>query len=200
MQCKSLWIKASAKCINVNVNATKYLQRDPHIKHCASSPHAASFELYLTGILWKCKTCSLVLSSGRPVQRSLFLVSVPTMMASVMMVMVVVSLLNRFRQSVFIQIHLLRALWCKSGCGASHGGIRNGLRKKQGGGYIKSDECFWTLLSWNITRNAVLKLPIITLSCMLNLHFISDASIQGWTPDRSNDLRDYYDIKVSEAM
>ncbi len=128
MQCKSLWIKASAKCINVNVNATKYLQRDPHIKHCASSPHAASFELYLTGILWKCKTCSLVLSSGRPVQRSLFLVSVPTMMASVMMV--VVSLLNRFRQSVFIQIHLLRALWCKSGCGASHGGIRNGLRKK----------------------------------------------------------------------
>ncbi len=27
MQCKSLWIKASAKCINVNVNLTK-IQRD----------------------------------------------------------------------------------------------------------------------------------------------------------------------------
>ncbi len=96
MHCKSLWIKASDKCINV------------------------------TGILWKCKTCSFVLSSGRPVQRSLFLVS--TMMASVMMVMV--SFLNRFRQSIVIQIHLLRALWCKSGYGASHGGIGNGLRRK----------------------------------------------------------------------
>lgn len=102
-----------------STNATKNL-------HCASL-HAASF---LSCILQSVLTCSFVLSSGRPVQRSLFLVSVPTMMASVMMVMVVMSFLNRFRQSVVIQIHLLRALWCKSGCGASHGGIRNGLRMK----------------------------------------------------------------------
>ncbi len=170
MHCKSLWIKASAKCINVNV----------------------------TGILWKCKTCSFVLSSGRPVQRSLFLVSVSTMMASVMMVMV--SFLNRFRQSIVIQIHLLRALWCKSGYGASHGGIGNGLRRKTRWWLQSQMNAFGHCYLGILVLNTVLKLSIITLSCMLNLHFISDASTLGWTPDHRNDLRDHYDIKVSEAM
>lgn len=75
-------------------------------------------------------TCSFVLVSRRPVQRSLFLFSFPAMMAPMMMVMVMMSFLNWFLQNVVIQIHLLRALWCKSGCRASHRGIRNGLRKK----------------------------------------------------------------------
>lgn len=82
-------------------------------------------------------TCSFVVASRWPVQRSLFLVSVPAMMASVMMVMVVMTFLNRFLQNVVIQIHLLRALWCKSGR-APHGGIGNGLRKKTSGGYINA--------------------------------------------------------------
>ncbi len=47
MQCKSLWIKASAKCINVNVNVLLFLIR------CYSSPfekyYGAHCELYSRG-------------------------------------------------------------------------------------------------------------------------------------------------------
>ncbi len=59
MQYKSLWIKASAKCINVNLNVPKYLinehgVRDMHkfVKHrcCTSAVSTLAFRVASWGV------------------------------------------------------------------------------------------------------------------------------------------------------
>ncbi len=67
MQCKSLWIKASAKCINVNVNVTggRYLLW-LQLLYCTSWTHAVSCRQLWIGEKRQCICCRFLLAHAPP--------------------------------------------------------------------------------------------------------------------------------------
>ncbi len=64
MQCKSLWIKASAKCINVNVKALKSLSTDSNMSFNTLNS-ADSVQWFLLKLDWYFYLSRILFTSGK---------------------------------------------------------------------------------------------------------------------------------------